>query len=329
MSEQVLTNQPVITLDVVKATFNLELTQNKFQEIQNAVNMLLYNEENIPAIKEVLEKVKKLKKVVDDAHESGKKPYLEAGRLYDTAKKDFYTLIDAILTPAADKYTKLCREKQIREENEAKEAARKKAIQDGIQGNILAFSQRIAAANTSAELLQVERLINLEKANKVKYAEFLEEASEKYSTFLNTPLKDQKEKIRQLEEIEAQKKVAMEKDDDIAVLDLHYKEEALQAQIEENKQTTQEAAIAEVTKPVVSDYSVVSSPAVKPSRKSWKFEVKDIQSTFKKMPSWVNMEPNEAVIKAYLDGKKAEGIAEGTKEFEVAGIRFYLEEKFI
>lgn len=328
MNEQLI-QQPEIKLEVVKATFNLELTQNKFQEIQTAVDELVYNEDNIPEIKEILEKVKKLKKVIDVAHESGKKYYLETGRMFDTAKKDMYAVIDGILEPAAAKYTKLCKDKQDREAAEAAEAARKKQIRDGIQGNILAFSQKIASATTSEQLIGIERFINLEKANKAKYGEFLEEAVAQYTQLLNEPLKAQKENIRQLEDVAAKKAEAEAKGDDSTFLELHEKEAQLETKIEEAKMVTQENAIASATAPTLSSYTTVSSPAVKPDRQSWKFEVKDINVAYKKMPQWVELIPNNEVIKSYLNGKKVEGIPNGTKEFEVAGIRFYLEEKFI
>lgn len=329
MTEQQLIQQPEIKPEVIKATFNLELTQNKFQEIQTAVDQLVYNEDNIPEIKEVLEKVKKLTKVVDKAHENGKKYYLEVGRMFDTAKKDILAIIDDIYAPAAAKYTKLCKDKQDREAKEAAEAARKKQIKDGIQGNILAFSQKIAAAVTSEQLLSIERLINLEKANKAKYGEFLEEAVNQYTELLNEPLKAQKENIRQLEEVATKKAAAEATGDDATFLELHEKEAQLETKIEEAKMVTQENAIASATTPTLSSYSTVSSPVVKPKRQSWKFEVKDINLTYKKASHWVKLTPDEESIKSYLNGKKAEGIADGVKEFEVAGVRFFLEEKFI
>jgi hypothetical protein len=329
MSE-VTVQQPEVRLEVVKAAFHLELTQNKFQELQTAVDCLVFNEDNLPEIKEILEKGKKLKKVVDEAHKRGKEPYLEAGRLYDTAKKDYYSLIDGIFEPAGAKYTQLCVAKDARERKEREEAARQKAIRDGIQGNILAFSQKIAAATTSEQLLSVERLINLEKANKTKYAEFLEEAVEKYNEFLNQPLKDQKAKIKELEDAEAKKLAAEQAGDDAALLQLQDKTEALQAQIEENKVTTQEKALAEVTRPSEVPYATtISTPPAKAKYSKWKFEVTDLQLAAKKMPGFVELIPNEKNIQGYLDAKKAEGIAEGVEEFEFSGVRFFLDKRYI
>lgn len=322
MSEQLVK----VSQESVQAQYNLQLMEAGLNKLQEEINALVFTPENLHKIEDTLKKGNKLITKVKAIHEEGKKPYLEAGRIWDAAKNDTTDALNATLDPAKSKYSKLVREIEEARKAEEAERLRKENIRTGIEKNILYYSKAISEATTYEELRSLENRINGEKGNKGKYAEFYDEAVEKYSAILNTTLKDQKQKVKELEAIEAEKAAALAQEDDAKVLELMQKQETLESAIEENKTIVQEQAVAELTKSSVTEAQVIL-PTVKPKYQKWKWEVVDIQQTAKKMKDWVTMEPNKEKIDDYLKGKKAEGI-EG-EEFEVAGIRFFLDKTYI
>lgn len=313
------------SLDVVKAQFALELQKNGFAELQTLSDTIQVNEDNVEEVKEHIAKIKALYKIVDEKHTEKKKPYLEAGRVIDAAKNSYYEILNGILNPIQKKYITACNNIAAAEKKRKDEEQRVSVIKQGIEQNRLHLSQKISNCDTSDAIVALEREIILLKGrpqNKQKFQEFLPEF-ESMLTDLSKDIKEQKVKIRQLENVRKQISKSTSGDD---VVELQEKAEQLEADIEEKKIVVQEKAIDQSTSFV--PVATVVHPTVKPRRTTWKWEVTDLSKLAKKMPHLVKVVPDEDAIKAVLETKKTDGSLEGKDEEILHGLKFYAEKLF-
>lgn len=302
--------------------FNLALTESKFQALADEAGKLVFNEDNIDAIKEFLEKVRKVEKSIEATHKDGKAEALEIGRQWDAGKNAFMQTVSAIKQLPQVKYTELCNDIADRQRKQQEELARKQRIKDGIETNAISFAKKIADCKTSKELTDIERVINLEKTRKDKYEEFLEQATTRY-TELNKLLAEQKVIVKELEENARQQAEAKKQNDDEALLKLQQEQEQKEAQIEENKINVQEVVINQS----ISAASVEEVPEVIPTvsarRTTWGFEVINEKEVMKRSPELVVFTIDNDKVKAMLKTLKDTDQLKGKTEIIVNGIRFF------
>lgn len=192
------TEVAVATKDVIAGKINVELTKASLsiQALSDMEAKLVYNEDNLPQIKEYLNTADKVRKAIDAAHKEGKAPVWAECVAWDESKRGMYALIgDAT---AKSKYDTMCRDIEARKKKADDDKRKKEEIQGWISTNLISFAIRISDCKTNDELLSVERMINLEKANKNKYGEHIAEATEKYSS-LTDLVKQQKDKVKELD----------------------------------------------------------------------------------------------------------------------------------
>lgn len=322
--EETQQSKPV-SLEVVKSNINLELSKNKYQEILQAAENINFTRDNITNV-EPLKKLRGLLTIIDDVHKKGKEESLRVGRLWDTAKKELKSPIEAVLNRKTEQYTKIATEISQEKKKQDEEQKRVDGITSTIETVVLDFAKKISECKTPEELINVERLINFEKngaQSKSKYQEFLPELIERL-TALNEDVKKQKETVKSLVKLNQEIDAA----GDSADVELLEKRDEIINTIDEAKITVQEKAITSSTRASMIPVAHTIHPDVKARRSTWKYEVKDINVTRKKMPAWTEILINETKVEEFLKGKKAEGIEEGVEEFEVAGIRFYLDKKY-
>lgn len=308
----------------IVGSFNIALTESKFQAIQNEADKLVFDEDNVEVIKDFLAKTRKVTKAIEEVHKLGKAEALQIGRNWDNAKNAYISQVDAITDLPQRKYTELCQSIQKKAQDAENERVRILNIKNGIETNAVNFAKIIADADSTPRLLEIERLINLEKGRKEKYQEFLPEAVERF-TQLNVILKNQKDAVKLREELKQKELDAIKTQNDAALLEIQIKQEAVESKIEENKVEVQETAIAQSMPPEIIVPEVIL-PTVKARRSVWKYKVLDIKETARKIPDWVQMQLNDNKVDDYLKAKKAEGIT--GESFTVAGIEFYLEKTF-
>lgn len=314
-----------MTKEIVTGTMNIALTRASLgiQTLSDMEAKLIYNEDNLTSISEFLDKARKAKKIVEDEHKCIKEPILRQSQIIDESKRNMVEQIDVIMKAANDKYATMCREIEDRKRQSELEAQRKQLILSGIDGNMISFSGRIASCLTDTELVSIERLINLEKANKKKYAEFYDMAVEKYNS-LTSLLSIQKESIREATELAEQRLAAEKKGDDAAVLELNEKQVALDAKIDEAKVTVQEAAINQTVNTVIEAKEII--PQVKARMSRWVWEVDNIKDVAKKMPDWCEIKTIDSKIDEFMKASKSQW--EGREEVIVNGIKFYLKRTY-
>lgn len=325
MSEQLTT--PTITKEVVSGKMALALTRAELniQTLHDIGAGLTLNEDNIPAIAEFLSKGRKAKKVVDDEHKLIKEPFLKQGQVIDESKREMLKNIDDLLSPIALKHTELCQAVEKRAQEAERERQRKANILQGIETNMISFSQKIAECTTNEQLISIERLINLEKGAKAKYQEFLPTAVDKFES-LTSLLKLQKDNVKESIRLEDERKKAEEKGDDAKIMELQERQEVLTARIDEAKINVQETAINHSS--VTVEDAVEVMPEVVVRRKSWDFEVVDIQAVVKKMPSWTKIELIDDKVKEFLKASKDSWNDEGGEERIINGVRFYIKKTY-
>jgi hypothetical protein len=192
-------------------------------------------------------------------------------------------------------------------------------LTNGINAFILDYSTKIAAATTNEQLIQIERLINLEKGNKGRYQDHLPLLIERCNE-LTAKIKEQKDIVKELERLEQEKKLAFEQGNDEKVQQLQEKSEFLEAKMEENTVLVQETAAKSVilTEIVAPEIDMPST-----RRKAWKFELLDVKEVMKKRPDLLDVSLNNKAVSEVLKTMKDTGVLNGRTEYILNGIRFY------
>lgn len=332
--ETATTELPLITIEKAKGELALALTKDGLvlQALQNRADKLVFleDDESIKEIKEVLDLASKATKAVDNAHEIGKRPFLEGGRIWDSSKRHYSDLITSISTPVRAKFTALCAEIDRKKREADAKIAKEKEIRSGVESNILTYSSRIADATTTQELLSIESSISAQKAPqaKAKYGDLHDEAIGMYNTKLLPILKSQKEKIAESERIAKEIKDA-EKTDDIEKLDeLKAAQELVQDGIQENKVKVQEAALNQEFTPRHFTAHEVISPVVKAKRTTVEWEIVDVDTAIKKNRSMLTIEINPEEAKKTAKTLNDSGAFKGKEEVILNGIRFWIKKSY-
>lgn len=320
---------PVVSPETVKQRLSIALTKATLsvQALQDEADSLVFNEdqENIDSISAFLGKVRKGEKTVEDEHKSIKEPFLEGGRACDTAKKDMLKAIEEVKSPVHTKYTAICTEidRKKREEQQRREA--EKRILDGIESNIMTFSQQIADCNTREELLEVERRINLEKApsRAGKYGDHHDAAIEKFNTVLLPILKEQKLRVDEKERLKAELKSTKDAEKHETLLQ---KLEEKENEIIQNQVKVQEQALIQPVVDVLEPEVIMSS--VKTKRTDIVCEIVDMVKVFKSHPELLNIELK--VLEAKKRGQllKDAGSFGDKDELIVNGIKYSIKKQW-
>lgn len=320
---------PAITQDAVKQKISIALTKAtiSIQAMQDEADSLVVNDEpeNLTKVAEFLAKVKKADSIIDKEHETGKKPYLEGGRMWDAAKKDLLSATAAVKNPIQEKYTAVCNEIDRKKREAEQKRAAEKQILEGIESNVLSFSQQIASCQTRADLNAVERLINLEKSpNRAsKYGDFHQKAITRYDEVLLPILKDQKVKIDEKEELEKQLQSVT---DAAKHEEISQQLEEKQNEIIQNQVKVQEQALLQ-EQPGVQEVEVIM-PTIKTKRTDIVCEIVDMALVFKKTPALLNIELK--VIEAKKQGQllKDAGAFGDKDELIVNGIKYTIKKSW-
>jgi hypothetical protein len=303
-----------LTPALVKSKLQIALTKTEqsVQGLNDAESRLVYNEDNLDSIKSFIDKCKEAEKVVETERETLKKPYLDGGRTVDAGAKLLSSELLLVRQKAYTQYEKICKEVEKKRAEAEAETLRVKTIRDTMNQFKIDYSVKIADAKTSAELVVLERMINLETANKSRYQELLEEFKTD-CTAIRSLLATQKNKVKELEDLEKQGNQAAETGNDGALLEIMEKKESLEAQISENKILVQEKAASQASQ--VGSFAETVLPNIpKGGRRTWDYEVLDVAALLKKAPHLVDLIANDERIKELLKNKISEGETKGKDE---------------
>lgn len=321
---------PIPTVETVKGTINISITKmgTSLQALQTKADSFLFNEDDKDHVAEFIAFIKKIKKTVEATHKEGKAPYKEAADAWDDGKKAMITLLDGILNSTDAKFQDLSRRIEEKRLSQERENARIKSIKDGIQANLLQFSAKIGACNTTKELTSVESLINLEKSESRgnKYMEFHDEAIKLYNEILLPKIKEQKDKIKQKEELERQIKEAEMANNPEKIDELNEKKDEIVNEIEQNKvDVQQEVVFGEDL------FSITPVEEILPdvnARETVKFEIVDLLAAIKKCPELLEVSIKFREAQKVAMTLKDAGTFKYKSEVTVNGIRFFIDKQY-
>lgn len=329
---------PILTIEVAKTKLNIALTtmETSVQKLLDTEKELIYNEDNLVKIKDFIDKGDKALKTVIQKHKDLKAPAWQECQIWDNSLRAIKADIETPLARAQTKYTKLCKDIAARKAQEELERKEKEAITTLRSNFIINYSQKIASTDKLDDLTAIEREINLETARKDRYKDQLEDFKADCVP-IRELLKNRKEQVKKLVELEEKRKVAEESGDDEAILKLEEQKEVISEHISEGAIKVQEKAVSLSSSGYSGgSYAVQQFPSIKAKRRQWEFEIADLDKLYKENPELVELVPRTDKIKELMkekgkelsDKRKESGDKNPITEFTVGQIRFYLDEKY-
>jgi hypothetical protein len=315
---------PAISQDKVVAAINIALTKQQLsvQALQNTADNLEFTPEKREEISQFLAKLNSTDKVTEQTHKDGKAPYLEGGRIWDAGKNSTLAIIEAIRKTVKPKFDQMCAEEDRKKSESARQKQREIDITAGIENNVISFSAKIAVCTTNAELLDIERIINLEKSDsrKDKYGEYHQQAVEKYDKVLKPILKSQKEKIKEKEALEVQIQEAEKNNDAVKLDELNEKKEIIEEEIQQNSVKVQEEALNNAA----IDFIPLAEEVFADTkfRRTYTIEVSDEKEAFKKAKDLLDISVNKVKAGIVLQTLKETGVFKDKSEVIVNGIKY-------
>jgi hypothetical protein len=318
-------NPAQVTKELLKASFNIELTKLDYQKILQSVEDIVWTRENID--KPLLEPGKFVAGKITEKKELVKRPYIDAGKVIQSEYNDVFNPLNDALSKKANERKILADQMQKEADQANAEVERIRTINSTMATFISDITNQITTADNEKMIVAIEMRIGSEVARKNIYQELLPQMKEQCEE-LKPLIKMQKDYIKKLKEATKEQAVATAKGDDDKAIAAREKVEGLKETIEENKIRLQQKAFEQVEN---SDTTVgiPAATAPKASRTWWTWEVKDIELLFKKRPDLVDLVPNKKKIDEIFDKMKAGGdFSNGKKEIILSGIRFFEEKSF-
>ena len=321
MTETTTPTTTALTPEIVKSKLQILLTtaEQSIQALNDEESKLVYNEDNLSEISNFINGCKAAEKIVETERKAMKEPYLQAGRTVDDGAKLLSVELGNLRVKAYSKYEKLCQEVERKRREKEAEELRISTINQQMDTFRMEYAAKISEAKTSQELVSIERLVNLETGNSRKYMEFTEIFKLSCEP-IRSQLREQKEKVRQLEELELSRQEAEKQGNDEKILELMEKQENLEAKISENAIKVQETAVSQATVAEAKTEEIL--PKIpKGGRQLWQWEVTDLKAAEKAGLTLTVI--NEQKVKEIL-AKKREDETECTEN----GIRYFILRKY-
>lgn len=291
-------------------------------QLEERALKIVKNRDNLTIAKELLADIDKGEDMAEKIFKKIKKPFWDAGKACDEGKKlvsGEFGRIRGMIKPWYDKTladvaeeTRLANLKAIQD----------KAILDGIEANLITFSNMIIAAVSKKQLLEVESRINLEKSPSMakKYGEFHARAIERYDSILLPIVRDQKIKVGEIEKLNEQLLQAEANNDPDKMDELMARVDEKSNEILQNHAVVQDAVLNQESFPVMQAEEVL--PDFKVKRTNSSFEIVDVEKAFKHMRSLLEITINGKAAREEFRALMENGEFEGKDEVIKHGIKF-------
>lgn len=326
MEQNMLPSNPAqITKELVKASFNVEITRLDYHKILQSAADIIWTRENID--QPLLAPAEYVAKKITEKKERDKRPFIDAGKVIQNEYNSIFNPLNDIISQKIEEKKKLIRVMQLEEEREQAEKSRISSIENGIITFIHSVTNEITQAEDDSTIVLVEKRIGSESKRENFYQEFLPKLKQQCAE-LKPLIVKQKEYIRKMQLLKKQQSEAELKGNDSKAVELRQKAEELKEVIEESKIMIQQKAFEQIesSNSLVVGESTIASP--KATRSWWKWRVDDIHKLSKKCPELVEYIPNKAKIDELLAQKRESGELDGQKEININGLVFYLEQNF-
>lgn len=306
-------------LQMLSELRKINLTLPQLEE--RALNVVR-NRDSLPIVRDLLADINKGRKVSGEGFEKGKKPYWDAGTAWDAGKKlvfGEFDRIEGMIKPWYDNELK-----DLAEETRLKDlkTAQDRAILDGIEANLLTFTNMILAAVTRKQLNEIESRINLEKSpsREKKYGEFHAQAIERYDNVLLPKLREQKVKVGEIEVLNAKLLDAEAHNDPDKMDELNAQIDSISNEILQNQAELQEAVLNQESFAVTEAIEILPGQRVKRTVPS--FEIVDVEKAFKHARSLLEISIDGKAARKQFRALVEKGEFEGKDEVIVHGIKF-------
>ncbi len=311
-------NQNNLNPAIIKASFDLEASKKGYQKMLQKIASIEVTRDNVND--DLTKEAREISKYLTDKKDADSKPFLEAHKAIMTAYNGLNNPIKAETDRIAARKKivadEINEEKRIQREEQEKITRQKTAIVDFINRVALLISD----AKTDTDIVSIEKLLGSEKTKTSVYGDFISDLANQCEG-LRPKIKEQKEQIRNLQDIEAKQKEAMETGDIDEVTKLEEEKEYITQVIAEtgiriHEKAFELASEIEVLAPDIED----TAPK---GRSNWKWRVDNITLLSKKMPHLVKLVPDEEAIDELLKNKKTDGSLKDKEEESFNGITFF------
>lgn len=312
--------------EALKVSFSIALTRKygNYQKALDTVRNAYVAEDNLPEAQEWLRNLNAFMQDGDNERKAIKEPYLKQGQLVDAAFKEFIEPFRMAKERLQEKVNTVAQEVTRKQEEKRRALQLENTIKEYINNFILTFSVKIASADTNEHLISIERLINLEKANKSKYGEFLPMLVERCNE-LNVKIGEQKNIVRQRQDVIKKMAEARKAKDDEALHALVEADSVLTSKMADNTIRVQEQAAAAM---MVQRNGTEEMEEIKARRTVWKAELVNLKECIKKQPDMLDFSLNTEKVRDAINTLKSAGALEGKEELIVNGIRYFQSKTF-
>lgn len=313
-----------MTPGLMQLKINTEVTKHKLTvaDLEKRALAVIKNEDNLTVMRDLLADLKKVDDWAEKTHETVKKPYWDAGKACDAGKKLVLEQTARIRNMFQGDYNKLLSAIAERKRLADLKIAQDTAILQGIENNLIVFSNKIVGATTKKELSEVESLINLQKSPSMakKYGEHHQYAIDRFDAVLIPIIKDQKKKVEQLEETNKQILAAEAANDPDKMEELIAKADIISNEMLQNHSIVQDAALNQEFFPILEATEVL--PEFKTKRTNFTYEIADLDVAFKKSRELLEFTIDTKKAKIIKDKLLEEGLFEGKDEVIRDGIKY-------
>lgn len=309
---------------IVKAELDLEANRQNYQKLLSSLTAIVVTPDNVE--EDLTKDGREARKALEEKKSLMCKPVVAEHKDILKAHRDLDEPLEAEINRIlADKK----RVSDVINAEKAKQLAEQTRIANA-KTAIVNFTNNVANvirnAKTDDDIVNVEKLMGLEKTKKNVYQEFLPDLIAQLDN-LRPQIREQKENIRNLQVITEKEKEAQESGNIIALTELKGEREFVETKIEHTGIKIHEAAFEQAIKiDIVVPEVMDTAPK---GRSNWKWEVQDIKKLQKMMPHLVKLVPDDAAIDLLLKTKRQEGGLDDKEEEIWNGIRFFNDRKMI
>jgi hypothetical protein len=302
-----------LSLELTKSQILLSVASINLQKMLQEGEQIVFSKETLQQDYAPLKQLKEAKSAIEKLEN----PYTAQWKQWNEARASVLNPVKELIDRKSNEYTKLAEEIKKEKFQQHQEQERIKTIRNNIQLKKMHFAGKIVGAGTPEELIDVEKLMGLEKTRKSEYQEFITELSSQLEE-LKPLITGKKQTFKEIASLEAK---VFENDEEIIMAE-EQKERLLKTIQEANQNiqhTTLDSALA-VDIPQVGE-TVASIPKARRTTATW--EIVDINVLAKKAPDYVELkEKAEKIDEKMKELRTSKEWKKGT-ELIWNGIRFF------
>lgn len=324
VEESQKSNVPVaMTAQLMELKINVELAKRKLTvaDLETRALKVVKNEDNLKEMSALLKDLDAIDDVAEETHKLLKTPIIESGKAADAGKKLVFENTERIRQMVKPDYDRLLADVDTRQRNAIQKERQEKAIKKGIEDTAATFTKRIIEAKTKKDLLDVERLINLEKSPSKtrKYGEFHPQMIKRFNEVLLPLVSSQKKNFTKRSALNGELEEAVSDMETVEVDKLKGSIDILAEEITQN-QAVAEDILSQEFFPVEEVEEVL--PEFRTKRTDISFELADATIALKKVPNLLKVTLDNKAIRAVAKKMKEDGLFEGKEELIVDGIKY-------